>query len=57
MYQDIKDEFFAFVYPKECEKERDFYEQKMLNEFNEVIQTMQDVINGKNIRVRCVSPT
>ena len=41
VYQDIANEFIAYVYPKSFEKDASFYRQKMLNEFKEVASTMK----------------
>lgn len=45
VYQDIANEFVAYVYPKSYEKDAAFYRQKMLKEFKEVASTMKQEID------------
>ena len=45
VYQDIANEFVAYVYPKSFEKDAAYYRQKMLNEFKEVSETMKQEID------------
>ena len=45
VYQDIKNEFVAYVYPKAFEKDAAYYRQKMLSEFKEVADTMKQEID------------
>lgn len=45
VYQDIANEFVAYVYPKSYEKDVAYYRQKMLSEFKEVSETMKQEID------------
>ena len=45
VYQDIVNEFVAYVYPKSFEKDAAYYRQKMLSEFKEVAKTMKQEID------------